>query len=275
MRAGRQARADPASARYYAHAKQFKARQSRTAQAQDDARPGDPRHRSQDRRRRRRPSSDLRPSRWLWRGGFTRRSAASAGRKFSRPGDRASRSKCIGKGKPHRPYEFGVKGLRRHHAQPRQGRPVRRPCQSAARQSLRRPHAGDDHSAGGWSVVSARRSGRSSPMPAIAATTAPLLRNTSSGVYTAGQKRGVTDRDPGRTAPLRPARRAGDRPPQRRSPHGPQLPRPADRRRRQRRTRRRRLQLPTPDQVARLLACLRPGHPRRAQRPRHHAPNLL
>ena len=43
---------------------------------------------------------------------------------------------CIGKGKAHKPYEFGVKVSRRHHAQPRQGRPVRHPCEGAARQSL-------------------------------------------------------------------------------------------------------------------------------------------
>ena len=43
---------------------------------------------------------------------------------------------CIGKGKAHRPYEFGVKVSRRHHAQARQGRPVRHPCEGAAGQSL-------------------------------------------------------------------------------------------------------------------------------------------
>lgn len=43
---------------------------------------------------------------------------------------------CIGKGKAHKPYEFGVKGLRRHPAAAQPRRPVRRPCQGAARQSL-------------------------------------------------------------------------------------------------------------------------------------------
>ena len=42
---------------------------------------------------------------------------------------------CIGKGKAHRPYEFGVK-LRCHHDQPRQGRPVRHPREGDARQPL-------------------------------------------------------------------------------------------------------------------------------------------
>jgi transposase, IS5 family len=32
---------------------------------------------------------------------------------------------CIGKGKAHRPYEFGVKVFRRHHVGARQGQSVR------------------------------------------------------------------------------------------------------------------------------------------------------
>src|SRR5450432_3529692 len=41
---------------------------------------------------------------------------------------------CIGKGKAHRPYER--QSLRRNHDQPCQGRPVRYPCEGAARQSV-------------------------------------------------------------------------------------------------------------------------------------------
>ncbi len=44
---------------------------------------------------------------------------------------------CIGKGKAHKPYEFGVKVSERcHHPQAQQGRPVRCPRAGAARQSL-------------------------------------------------------------------------------------------------------------------------------------------
>ena len=43
---------------------------------------------------------------------------------------------CIGKGKAHRPYEFGVKVSVATTLPPRQGRPVRHPCEGAARQSL-------------------------------------------------------------------------------------------------------------------------------------------
>ncbi|MGY4496150.1 hypothetical protein ACVWYH_000077 [Bradyrhizobium sp. GM24.11] len=42
---------------------------------------------------------------------------------------------CIGKGKAHRPYEFGVK-VSVATTWPCQGRPVRHPCEGAARQSL-------------------------------------------------------------------------------------------------------------------------------------------
>jgi transposase, IS5 family len=43
---------------------------------------------------------------------------------------------CIGKGKAHRPYEFGVQGQRRHHGETFRRRAVRHPCRSTARQSL-------------------------------------------------------------------------------------------------------------------------------------------
>jgi IS5 family transposase len=48
----------------------------------------------------------------------------------------APEAECIGKGKAHRPYEFGVKVSVRYHHQRRQGRPVRHPCEGAAWQSL-------------------------------------------------------------------------------------------------------------------------------------------
>src|SRR5450631_1279924 len=43
---------------------------------------------------------------------------------------------CIGKGKAHKPYEFGVKVSVATPPQAQQGRPVRRPCAGAAWQSL-------------------------------------------------------------------------------------------------------------------------------------------
>jgi IS5 family transposase len=43
---------------------------------------------------------------------------------------------CIGKGKAHRPYEFGVKVSVATTLKALQGRPVRHPCEGAARQSL-------------------------------------------------------------------------------------------------------------------------------------------
>ena len=45
---------------------------------------------------------------------------------------------CIGKGKVHRPYEFGVKVSVATTLGTRQGRPVRCSCEGATRQSLRR-----------------------------------------------------------------------------------------------------------------------------------------
>jgi transposase, IS5 family len=50
---------------------------------------------------------------------------------------------CIGKGQGPSPVRVRRQGLARHHAQSLQGRPVHRPRQGAARQPLRRPHAGD------------------------------------------------------------------------------------------------------------------------------------
>ena len=67
---------------------------------------------------------------------------------------------CIGKGKAHRPYEFGVKVFHRHDAPSFQGRPVHRPRQGAAGQPLRRPHAGGRHSRdrnAGWRQPVAHR----------------------------------------------------------------------------------------------------------------------
>src|SRR5262249_11478243 len=52
--------------------------------------------------------------------------------------------------------------------------------------------------------------------------------------------------------------RAGHRPPQRTSPHGPQPPRPCQRRRHQRRARGCRLQLPPPDRVVESFVAQNP-----------------
>jgi IS5 family transposase len=43
---------------------------------------------------------------------------------------------CIGKGKAHRPYEFGVKVSVATTCEALQGRPVRRPCAGTPRQSI-------------------------------------------------------------------------------------------------------------------------------------------
>ena len=155
---------------------------------------------------------------------------------------------CIGKGKAHKPYEFGVKvsvatTLKRSkggqfvtHVQALPGKPY------------------DGHTL-------------AAVIPAIEAQVGATLTRilTDAGykghnapethrfrVYTAGQKRGVTCHQTGHAAQGR--RRTRDRPPQGRSRHGSQPPRPRDRRCRQRRARRRRLQLPTPPRLVEALA---------------------
>ena len=61
-------------------------------------------------------------------------------------------------------------GVGGDHAEPLEGRPVHRPREGAAGQSLRRPHAGERHP-GDRDARSARASPASSPTAAIAATT--------------------------------------------------------------------------------------------------------
>ena len=77
---------------------------------------------------------------------------------------------CIGKGKARTPYEFGCKVSRRDAGHLTQGRPVRAPCQGAARQSLRRPHPRPDRRRPGEAhrrrgPPHPRRQGLSRPQP--------------------------------------------------------------------------------------------------------------
>ncbi len=95
---------------------------------------------------------------------------------------------CIGKGASASPLRVRREGLRRHHAQPRQGRQFVAYAKAAARQSLRRPHAGDDHS----------RHGRGRATIGRVLADAGYRGHNAPPEYkfrsTAGQKRGVTDR---------------------------------------------------------------------------------
>jgi hypothetical protein len=151
---------------------------------------------------------------------------------------------CIGKGKAHRPYEFGVKvsvattlvrskgGQFIAHVKALPGTPY------------------DGHTLATLipeiETSSARAPPASSPTAATAATTRP--RPQAEGLHLRPEAR----RHGGDQARLAPSLggRAHHRPRQERAPHGPQLPQGNPRRRRQRRPRRRRLQL------RRLLAWL-------------------
>ena len=75
---------------------------------------------------------------------------------------------CIGKGKAHKPYEFGVKVSVATPAQALQGRPVRRPCAALPGN----PYDGHTlaHVIPAIEQPSARRSSGSMRMPATAAT---------------------------------------------------------------------------------------------------------
>jgi IS5 family transposase len=88
----------------YAHARQF-GRAQRAAQAADLCRPNHPRYRAQDRRQSA-ARGRVRPA------ARARAKGARSGARPTRPqvySLHAPEVECIGKGKPHKPYEFGVK----------------------------------------------------------------------------------------------------------------------------------------------------------------------
>jgi IS5 family transposase len=145
---------------------------------------------------------------------------------------------CIGKGKAHRPYEFGVKvsiATTLHHSK---GGQFIAHAKGDAGQSLRWPHVGNRHSGDRGAdrrqpIAHHRRPWL--PRPQCAA------RSSLQGLYLRPEAaRHRTHQT--RVAPtLR--RRTGHRPRQRRTSDGSQLPRRTSRRRDQRRPRRRRIQL--------------------------------
>ena len=165
---------------------------------------------------------------------------------------------CIGKGKAHRPYEFGVK--------------------VSVATTL-------SHAKGGQFVTHVKALPGNPYDGHTLATVIPdmeaLIGNTIARiladkgyrghnappdykfrVFISGQKRGVTPSDQARAAPpVR--RRARHRPSQSRAPHGPQLSLVPSRRRRQRRPRRRRLQLPPPHPLAQAFVVPNPRRPHR------------
>ncbi len=199
MRGSAKARADPASALRPRQAVQ--ARQSRTAAgSRADARPGDPRHQTQDRRRRRRfRRSSGKPlalaRRVLRAGGRGQREAESL--QPARARGRMHRHS----GKPHRPYEFGVKvsvATTLGHAKGKASFVA--PCQSAARQSLRRPHAGDDSFQDMERRVGARRSDAILADAGYRGHNAPP-RIQVQGLYCRAEARRGPIAHPGRTAP--------------------------------------------------------------------------
>jgi len=171
---------------------------------------------------------------------------------------------CIGKGKAHRPYEFGVKvSVATTLARSKGG-------QFIAHVKTLPGNPYDGHTL--ETVIPEIETQIGASLARIVADrgyrghNAPPDRKMK--VYISGQKRGVTDATQARPAPAL-GGRAGHRSRQERAPHGPQLPQRDPRRRRQRRARRRRLQLPQAAGLARRpLACL----PHRLARRRHERP---
>jgi transposase, IS5 family len=168
---------------------------------------------------------------------------------------------CIGKGKAHKPYEFGVKVSVATTIGHAKGGPVRHPCEGATRQSLRRSHAGHrDPGHGG----AHRQHHRAPPRRQGISRPQRTARLQVQGLPLRPEARSDTQ-DQARIAPQGRCR-ARHRPSQSRAPHGPQLSLVPSRRCRQRRPRRRRLQLPTPHPLAQAFAAPVPDHtlPRRS-----------
>ena len=128
--AGGQVRPDPASALCPCQAVQ--ARQPGAEEAAHLSRPRHPRHRPQDRGRRR-ARSGVRTSCYCWRGACASSSNVSAGRRsipcMRRKSNASARARPIG-------LTSSASRSRVATTSPRQGRPVRHPCEGAARQSL-------------------------------------------------------------------------------------------------------------------------------------------
>ena len=160
---------------------------------------------------------------------------------------------CIGKGKADKPDEFGVRSrsLRRCSAAgAASSSPTCRRCRATPMTATRSPPC-------------SRRSRRRSAPSLIGSSRMPATRATMPagealpGLCRGPKARALAGHQARLPAPRR--RRAGDRAPQERAPHGPQPPRPPGRRRRQRRAGRRRLQFPPAAQVAGAFVRLHPG----------------
>src|SRR5450432_86379 len=143
---------------------------------------------------------------------------------------------CIGKGKAHKPYRR--QGLARHHAQTFGRRPVHRPRQGAAGQSLRWPHARSGH-------PRHRAPDRRNHRPHRRRQGLPRPQRRApiqvQGLYQRPEARRHRRHQTRPQAAL--GGRAGHRPRQGRPPYGTQLSQRIGRRRQQRRACRRRLQL--------------------------------
>ena len=149
---------------------------------------------------------------------------------------------CIGKGKPHKPYEFGLQGHRRHHQRTRSGRPVRHLHRRPAWQPVRRPHA-QRHDRGRQSHhrPGARAHLRRQGLPRS------RLRQAPPRVPLRPEARADAPHQAQLAAPL--GRRTGDRPHEGGRTARAQLPQRPTRRPPQRHPRRRRPERPPPAQV--------------------------
>ena len=173
---------------------------------------------------------------------------------------------CIGKGKAHRPYEFGVKvslattlhrskgGQFIAHAKALPGNPY------------------DGHTLA--TVIPEIETQIGASLARIVADRGYRGHNAPPDhkfkVYISGQRRRVTRDHQTRVAPPL-GGRARDRTRQGRASHGPKLPRRHSRRRRQRRPRRRRLQLSPPARMAGALVVHSPGRAQRRDQSRSPA----
>lgn len=161
---------------------------------------------------------------------------------------------CIGKGKAHKPYEFGVKvsvatPLKRSHG-----------GQFVAHVKALPGNPYDGHTLA--TILPAIESSTGANLGKIVADAGYRGHNAPKDktfkVHVAGYKRGLT-KAVKRALRRRSRHRAGHRPSQDRSPHGPQLPGLRPRRRQQRRARRRRLQFQLPAQLTEAFVRLHPG----------------
>jgi transposase, IS5 family len=177
---------------------------------------------------------------------------------------------CIGKGKAHRPYEFGVKiSLATTLHRSKGGKFI-----AHVKAMPGNPYDGHTLAA----VLPEIEAQIGAPLTRVVADRGYRGHKRSSrhavqGLYL-GPEAWRQRRHQARTAPAL-GRRTRHRPCQGRAPHGPQLPQRPPRRRRQRRPRRRRLQLPQAPRLAGDdLARLQRRHPRRDSAVRDHQTRL-